>query len=145
MQSGKAARIFGWVLTVLIGLMLLGPSASSKFLEWKGKADAFAKIGFSTDQMFNIGVVEVICALLLLIPQTAFLGAILVTGYLGGATVTHLRVGEPFIAPVIIGVLMWVGLGLRRPAIFAQAAGNTLTTFPSTPSGVQSGNTPTKN
>ena len=58
-----------------------------------------------------------------LIPQCSFLGAILITGYLGGAVVTDLRVGESFIAPIIIGVLVWVGLALRRPEIWRLALG----------------------
>jgi hypothetical protein len=48
-----------------------------------------------------------------LIPQTAVLGAILVTGYLGGATATHLRIGEPFYMPVLLGMLVWGGLFMR--------------------------------
>ena len=54
-----------------------------------------------------------------MIPQTSVLGAILLTGYLGGATVTHLRVGDPFFMPVIIGALAWGGLFLRDPRLRA--------------------------
>jgi hypothetical protein len=46
------------------------------------------------------------------IPRTSVLGAILLTGYLGGATATHVRVGDPFVAPVIVGALVWLGLFL---------------------------------
>ena len=49
------------------------------------------------------------------IPQTAVLGAILLTGYLGGAVATHVRAGEPWFFPVIFGVLVWLGLFLRDP------------------------------
>lgn len=49
----------------------------------------------------------------ILIPRTSILGAILLTGYLGGATATHVRIGDPFIAPVIVGALVWLGLFLR--------------------------------
>ena len=73
--------------------------------------------------MFKIGVLEAVLALLYLIPRTSFLGAILLTGYLGGATVTHLRIADPFFFPPIIGVLMWVGCALRRPLIFRLALG----------------------
>jgi hypothetical protein len=51
------------------------------------------------------------------IPQTAVLGAILLTGYLGGAVSTHVRAGEPFFFPVIVGVLVWLGLVLRDPRL----------------------------
>lgn len=56
-----------------------------------------------------------------MIPRTAFLGAILLTAYLGGATVTHVRIGDPFIAPVIIDILVWIALGLRDSTIFSLA------------------------
>ena len=80
-------------------------------------------MGFTTDLMFRISIVEVIVTLLFLIPRTGFLGGILLTGYLGGATVTHLRVGDAAFMPIIIGVVVWVALGLRRPEIFSMALG----------------------
>ncbi|TWT77426.1 hypothetical protein Pla123a_20870 [Posidoniimonas polymericola] len=125
MQVSKTRRIAGWVLTVLVAVFLIGPSAGGKFADWEGKAEMFDHLGYSLELMKQIGVVEVIVALLLLIPQTSFVGAILVTGYLGGATATHVRVGEAFFFPIVIGVLMWIGLGLRRPEVFRLAfAGN---------------------
>ncbi len=57
---------------------------------------------------------------------TGLVAAILLTGYLGGAVGTHLRVGDPFFFPIIIGVLVWVGLGLRQPTIFSLAIGKQL-------------------
>ena len=122
-MGSKLQHIIGWILSGLISILLIGPSAMGKFMEWEGKDKMFAHIGFSSDLIFNIGILEVILAVIYLIPRTAFLGAILLTGYLGGATVTHLRVGDPFIAPVIIGVVMWIGLGLRCPQIFTLAMG----------------------
>jgi len=119
----KPQRIIGWILSGLIAVLLIGPSAMGKFVEWEGKDKMFTHIGFSPELIFKIGILEVILAVIYLIPKTAFIGAILLTGYLGGATVTHLRVGDPFIAPVIIGVVMWIGLGLRCPAIFSLAMG----------------------
>lgn len=118
------SKIAGWVLSSLLFLLFCGPSAMSKFLDWEGKAKEFEKSGFTTDLMFNIGILEVIITILFMIPRTAFLGAILLTAYLGGATVTHVRIGDPFIAPVIIGVLVWVALGLRDSTIFSLALNN---------------------
>ncbi len=122
-MTGSKTRLAGWILSVLLAAMLIGPSAGSKFADWEGKAESFAKLGFTPELMFQIGIVEVVIAIGFLIPKTAFIGAILITGYLGGATVTHLRVGEPFFAPVIIGILFWVALGLRNSTIFSLAAG----------------------
>ena len=70
-------------------------------------------IGWKADQLSTLGIVEIACTVLYVIPQTSILGAILLTGYLGGATATHVRVGDPWFAPVIIGVLIWLGLFLR--------------------------------
>jgi hypothetical protein len=79
------------------------------------------KLGWDTGVMLKIGIVEVTLAILILIPRTAFVGAVLLTAYLGGAVATHVRVGEPFFFPVIIGVLVWISLGLRDPRVFANA------------------------
>ena len=122
-MTSKTQRIIGWVLTGLTGVFLIGPSAAGKFINWEGKDKMFAHIGFTNDLIFNIGILEVVLAVLYLIPRTSFIGAILLTGYLGGATVTHMRVGDQFLFPVIIGILMWIGLGLRYPTIFSLAMG----------------------
>jgi hypothetical protein len=62
----------------------------------------------------GLGITEVACTIIYLIPRTAVLGAILLTGYFGGATATHVRVGDPsFVGPVVLGVLVWLGLFLR--------------------------------
>jgi hypothetical protein len=55
----------------------------------------------------------VVCTILYLIPQTSVLGAILLTGYLGGAVATHVRIGDQFVPPVLLGALLWLGLYLR--------------------------------
>ena len=62
---------------------------------------------------------ELGCTVVYVIPRTSILGAILLTGYLGGATATHVRVGDEFFAPVIVGVLVWGGLFLREPRLCA--------------------------
>jgi hypothetical protein len=114
----KAQRITGWMLTVLVCLFLIGASGVPKFIDFPGKADMMAKLQVPLNLLTTLGVLEVSLAVLYLIPRTAFLGAILTTGYLGGAVWTHLRVGDPWFFPILIGVLMWLGLALRRPVIF---------------------------
>lgn len=125
-MSSSKKKIAGWVISGLVAALLIGPSAiGGKFLAWEGKEEMFGKMGFTIDLMKKIGVLEVVIAGLYLIPRTSFVASILLVGYLGGAVVTHLRVGEPFFVPVIVGVLVWVGLGLRTPGVFSLAAGNT--------------------
>lgn len=76
-----------------------------------------AELGWPTDVIFTLGVIQVICLIAYLIPRTAFLGAILWTGYLGGAIATHVRIDNPLFShilfPVYVAALLWGGLWLR--------------------------------
>ena len=90
----KAQRIAGWTLTVLVGLFLIGASGVPKFFDFPGKADMMTKLQIPMDLLTTLGVIEISVAVLYLFPPTAFLGAILTTGYLGGALWTHLRVND---------------------------------------------------
>jgi len=83
---------------------LLNPAAASQ---------GFAHYGYPSGAMLGITIAELASAILYAIPRTAVLGAILMTGYLGGATATHVRVGEPFYLPIIVGAVVWIGLYLR--------------------------------
>jgi len=74
------------------------------------------QLGYPEDVILPVGIVLIVCTVLYLIPATAVLGAILLTGYLGGAVATHVRVGAgifPILFPVILGALIWFGLYLR--------------------------------
>ena len=71
------------------------------------------KYGFPRHLFSVIGVLELTCAALYAIPATSVIGAVLVSAYFGGAVVTHVRVGEAFAVPVLLGVLAWAGLYLR--------------------------------
>jgi DoxX-like family len=75
-------------------------------------AEAFARLGFPLSLSVELGIIELVCVALYVIPRTSILGAILLTGYLGGAIATHLRVGDPLfdtIFPILIGALVWGG------------------------------------
>jgi hypothetical protein len=122
-MTTKARRITGRVLTGLVGLFLIVASGIPKFFEFPGRNEMMDKLGIPLALLPTIGVVEIAVTVICLIPHTAFLGAILITGYLGGAIFTHLRVGDPWFFPVIIGILTWVGLALRQPVIFQLAFG----------------------
>ncbi len=80
---------------------------SPKFLE------AWVGMGYSASAAVPIGIVELACVAIYLIPRTRYLGAILLTGYLGGAISTHVRAGQPFVLPLLVGVVVWAGLFLR--------------------------------
>lgn len=119
-QQSKAMTWAGWILTAFIGFMLIVVSAGSKL---QG-ADEVQKqmvgfFGYPESTIKPIGIAEAICAVLFVIPQTAVLGAVLLTGYLGGAVASHVRVSDGIYGPVIGGVLVWLALFLRDPRIRA--------------------------
>ncbi|WP_428306985.1 DoxX family protein [Lacipirellula sp.] len=114
-------KIIGWVLSILIAAMMIFLSAPGKFMDFEGKEEMFAKLGWGVEVMKTIGVIEIVVAVLYLIPRTAFVGAVLVTAYLGGAIATHVRINDQFIFPVIMGVIAWIALGLRDGRIFTAA------------------------
>ncbi len=117
------SKIAGWVLSGLLSAFLIFGSAGGKFTDWEGKEKMLAHFGFTAEQMVEIGYVEVAIAVLYLVPGVDFIATILLTGYLGGATVTHVRVEDPFYMPIVFGVVAWIGLGLRRPEVFGIAFG----------------------
>jgi len=108
----------GWVLSILPSLMLLF-SAAMKLAGGPQLADGFAHLGWPIKLAAALGVLEVAVTLLYLYPRTAVLGAILVTGYLGGATATHVRIEEAAIAQPLLGAAIWGGLYLRDTRIRA--------------------------
>ncbi len=65
-------------------------------------------LGWSESTITYVGIVEILCVVFYAIPRTAVLGAILITGYLGGATATHVRVGDQFFIPILIGIVVWL-------------------------------------
>ena len=80
---------------------------------------AFTKFGYDQSVIRPLGVVQLVCTVLYLFPRTAVLGAVLLTGYMGGAIATHLRTGDPYYIQFGLGVLLWLGLYLRDPRIRA--------------------------
>lgn len=119
----KTARVVGWALSALVSLFLIVTSAMGKFTDWEGKDEMFDQMGWNTEVMVKIGIVEILIAVLFLVPRSAFVAAILLAAYMGGATATHVRVGEPVHFPILIAAIAWVALGLRRPEVFRMALG----------------------
>ena len=104
----KKALWAGYIMSAIPVLMLLF-SAAMKFAKPPPVMEGLKHLGLPESLVFGLGVLEVACTLLYVIPGTSVLGAILLTGYLGGAVLAHLRVGDAFIGPVIFGVLVWGG------------------------------------
>jgi hypothetical protein len=106
------AKWSGRVLSALPAL-LLTMSGVMKVTQNPLVIEGFQKMGYDPAVALPIGIVELVCTVLYVVPQTAVLGAVLLTGYLGGATATHVRLGEPWFGAVLIGVVLWLGLYLR--------------------------------
>jgi DoxX-like protein len=116
-QPKKTALWIGRVLSALPVLMLLA-SASMKLSHSPKVIEMFGgHLGFPEGTLMPIAILELTCTALYVIPRTAVIGAILLSAYLGGAVVTHLRVGDPFVMPILLGVMVWVGLYLREPRL----------------------------
>lgn len=112
----KAARITGWIMTILPALLFTF-SGVMKFSSSPDIAKGFEHLQLPLAWATGLGMLELTCTLVYLIPRTAVIGAILLTGYLGGAMLTHLRVGEPPVMHVIMGVVLWGGVWLRDPRL----------------------------
>jgi hypothetical protein len=92
------------------------PTPTARKSLWAGRIISAVQLGYSESIIFPLGLVLLLCTGLYAIPRTSILGAILLTGYPGGAVATHVRVGAPVFSitfPVIIGCLIWLGLFLR--------------------------------
>lgn len=112
-----AGRIIGW----LPALFLLADGAM-KLIKPAPVVEATVKLGYPESVLTGLGVVVIACTVLYLIPRTGVLGAILLTGYLGGAVATHVRAGEGWFSilfPVFFGALLWGGLYLREARLRA--------------------------
>jgi DoxX-like family len=120
--TSRAARLTGLVITGLVALFLLFDSVT-KLLQLQAVVDATAQMGFPVWTVPVIGGTLLVCLVLYLVPRTAVLGAVLLTGYLGGAVCAQLRIEAPLFAnvlfPVYTGVLVWLGLYLRSAALRA--------------------------
>jgi DoxX-like protein len=122
-QASGRGRTIGWVLSgVVIAFLLM--DATMKLLALPIVLETQEPLGFSGAGLARgLGVLLLACTLLYAAPQTAVLGAILLTGYLGGAVVTHVRVGDPLFSHILfgvyLGVFLWLGLYLRDTRVRA--------------------------
>jgi hypothetical protein len=113
-EQSRWMMIVGWVLSGLVGTLLLFSAAGKLF----GSPPAENPLEFPSDLLLTIGCVVLVCVLLYLFPRTAVLGAVLLTGYMGGAIATHARVHDiMFIVGATVGVVVWLGVYLRDPRV----------------------------
>ena len=122
----RRSLIAGRVLTAIVAL-LLTLDAGIKLVGAKAAVEGSAQLGFTPQQVFVIGIIAAVCLVLYLIPRTAPIGAVLWTGYFGGALVTHFRLGNPLfthiLPPIYVSILIWGSLYLRDPRVRAVVRG----------------------
>jgi hypothetical protein len=116
----KASRRAGVALSALATLFFV-VDATGKLLQIEPVMQGTAQLGWPPGAVVPLGVLLLIGALLYAVPRTSVLGAIYLTGFLGGAVATHYRIGSPLATHVLfgvyVGIIMWAGLALRHPAL----------------------------
>ena len=117
----RKRRITGKVLIALGGLMLIG-SAGTKFAHVPAVVTQLGAMGFYGNRLMFVAVLEVVSALLFLVPVTRSAGLLLVSSFLGGAIATHLQHGQPIIQPSFVLILIWLGAWLRHPELLRSLA-----------------------
>jgi hypothetical protein len=113
--TSKTRRIAAWILTGLLSALFVA-SAAAKLFQVEEAVKGFTELGLG-DHLILIGVGELVSAILFFIPRTTSLGLLLLSSYMGGAIVTHMQHGQPYIAQSVILVLIWVAGYLRHPEV----------------------------
>jgi len=112
MERSKKVVWAGRIVSGLVSLAFV-MSAMMKLKGGAGPAQMFAHLGLGESLILPIAILELASAVIYLIPRTSVLGAILLAGFMGGAILAHLRVGEPPVVQAVFGILAWLGIYLR--------------------------------
>jgi DoxX-like family len=111
----------GWIMTALFALFMLGASVAPKFAGARAAIDSVVALGWSPKYLLLIGLMELAFVVLFVIPRTSLIGAVLMTGLLGGAMASHLRAESPLFSHTLFGIylgaFMWLALWLRDPEL----------------------------
>lgn len=109
----------GRVIGVLACSLFLFSSISKLFYQkmYPAMPEQMAKMGLPIDILFPVAILELMCVVIYLVPVTSVLGAVLMTGYIGGAILTHIRLHEPVYMHIVLGLAIWLGIYLREPRL----------------------------
>jgi hypothetical protein len=109
----------GWIMTALFALFMLGASVAPKFAGARAAVDSLVALGWPPNYLLLIGLMELAFVVLFVIPRTSLIGAVLMTGLLGGAIASQLRAESPLFSHTLFGIylgaFMWLALWLRDP------------------------------
>jgi hypothetical protein len=117
MSEGNMKAIWGGRVVSIVVALAFAFSAAMKLMVHPEVMKGMSHLGLPETLIRPLGVIELLCVVVYLVPKTSVLGAILLTGYVGGTIITHLRVGEPVYVNIILGLMIWLGLYLRRPRL----------------------------
>jgi hypothetical protein len=107
-------RVWAGRIISAIPALLLGSGGVNALMKAPVVLEGTGRLGYPVSALPVIGILELACIVLYVIPRTSILGALLLTAYFGGATASHVRIGDPtFLAPIVVGILVWAGLLLR--------------------------------
>jgi hypothetical protein len=112
-KNSKGMLWTGWVITALCVLFLI-VDGGMKAIKAMPSVEGSMQLGWPENMVQGAGLLLLGCTAIYLIPHTAILGAILLTGYLGGATAIMVRTGTPYTFPIVFGIFVWVGIFLRN-------------------------------
>ena len=116
MAISRGRNRAGWAVTILVSLAFLFSGA----MKLKGGPEldkGIEMMQLRPAMTLPLAILELTCIAIYLIPPTSVLGAVLMTGYIGGAMLTHWRIGDPFVTHIVLGLLVWLGIYLREPRL----------------------------
>lgn len=125
MENSNPSKPILWISYTMSGLVILFMLMDSimKFIKPQEVIDGTLALGFTQDHLITLGSLGLISTLLYIFPRTSILGAVLLTGYFGGAIATHVRLNNPLFTHILftayLGILMWGGLWLRNAKLKA--------------------------
>lgn len=122
-MNQKTKNILTWVLTGLVGLLFVG-SATAKLMGSGAEAEKMAAAMGGLQTLKAIGILELCLVVLWIIPRTAFIGALMLMCYMGGAIAVHTTTGQPVMGPIVIESMIWLVSFLRFPQFWAMVKGN---------------------
>lgn len=119
MSENSKIYLWGGRILTALPVLMLTMSAGMKIAGPEDFLKTWTSMGFKAEQAMTIGLLELVCTMLYAFPRTAGLGAVLLTGYLGGAVVVHVKLGDSPLVPIVLGILLWGGLYFRDDRVRA--------------------------
>jgi uncharacterized membrane protein YphA (DoxX/SURF4 family) len=115
-MNTKTRNIINWVLAGLVAFVFIGSAISKLTMDAENLAN-MAKMGLNESNIHALGIIEIIAAILFLVPRTSIIGSLLLIAYMGGAIATCLQQGQPMIPAIAISVFVWIVSFVKNPEL----------------------------